>query len=158
LAEEEGQSLEAMLGDLAISIGICRRLFELLRTTPLPSRAMLNIRVYDRVPYFAYHRQDDEVIVGFYFLSRKGSSSAAYELVDGDTKRVFEGHFDLISSESASATIVEYDGARERANFNEALFADLRRELLAKLPAADELISRTPLNGALSKSASQSHN
>jgi len=141
LAVEEGQTPAALLGDLATSIGICHRLFELLESATLPASAELTIRVYDRVPYFAYHRQDTEAIVGFYFLSMKGYSSAAYELVDDVTKRVFDGHFGLILAEAARGTLVEYDGARGRATFNDQLFGELRTSLKQQLgPAADDLL------------------
>src|SRR5262249_24088383 len=109
LAKEEGQTLQAMLGDIATSIGICRRLFDLvLQDFPaLQHGAELTIRIYDRVPYFAYHKQDDDVVVGFYFLSTKGSSSAAYEIIDEQTKQVFGDHFIHIMYEAATTTLVE---------------------------------------------------
>lgn len=127
LAIEEGQTPQAMLGDIATSIGISRRLFDLLQQNfaSLPPGAELTIRVYDRVPYFAYHKQDDDVIVGFYFLSAKGSSSAAYELVDGKTKEVFGDHFVGMLSAAATSTLVEFDGARGRPSINESLFEEL---------------------------------
>lgn len=79
LADEEGQTLNAMLGDIDTSLKICRSLAELLEAQykDLPPGAELSVRVYDRVPYFAYHKQDREVIVGFYFDSAKGSTLAA---------------------------------------------------------------------------------
>jgi hypothetical protein len=131
LAMEEGQTPQALLGDVATSLGISRRLFELLERdfSNLPPGAELTIRIYDRVPYFAYHKQDDEVIVGFYFLSAKGSSSAAYELIDGATKEAFGDHFVGMLSAAATNVLVEFDGARGRPNFNSALFDQLRDSL-----------------------------
>ena len=133
LAEEEGQTLNAMLGDIKVSLGVCRKLAELLEThwQELPARAALSIRVYDRVPYFAYHRQDGQAIVGFYFDSAKGSTSAAYELVDDETKEAFEDHFKKISSDAATNTIVEFDGARGRPTFNAALVEELEKSIEA---------------------------
>lgn len=91
LAKEEGQRSRDMLADIATSLGICRRLQALLEAEyeKLQPGAQLGIRVYDRVPYFAYHQQDDIVLVGFYFRSTIGSTSAAYEPVDVVTKQVF---------------------------------------------------------------------
>jgi hypothetical protein len=148
LAKEESQTKEAMLGDIASSLGICRRLYDILcqNFEELKPGSEITIRVYDRVPYFAYHKQDDEVIVGFYFLSIKGSSSAAYELVDPETKQVFDGHFVSILSESVESTLVEFDGARGRPNFNEALYEELYgflEQLLGK-EKTDELVNRRP--------------
>jgi hypothetical protein len=127
LAREEGQTPKAMLGDIATSIGICQRLFALLQGNfrALPPGSELTIRVYDRVPYFAYHKQDDQIIVGFYFLSDKGYASAAYELVDEQTKQVFGTHFVRIMSDAASSTLVEFDGAREKPSFDKKLFDNL---------------------------------
>lgn len=90
LAQEENQTLKAMLCDIVTSLGICRRLFDLLQNsfTHLEASAELTVRVYDRVPYFAYHKQNDEVIIGFYFQSTKGYASAVYEIVD-EANKVF---------------------------------------------------------------------
>ncbi|MCC6698753.1 MAG: hypothetical protein IT365_24225 [Candidatus Hydrogenedentes bacterium] len=131
LADEEGQTLNAMLGDIAKSLVICRKLAELLdkHYQELPPGAALSVRVYDRIPYFAYHRQDTEVIVGFYFDSAKGSSSAAYELVDEETQQTFEEHFVRILSKAASNTIVEFDGARGRPTCNLELIEQLETSI-----------------------------
>ena len=134
LADEEGQTLNAMLGDIATSLRICRKLAELIETQyqDLPPGAELSVRVYNRVPYFAYHKQDSDVIVGFYFDSAKGSTSAAYELVDDETKDTFEEHFVRIRSEAARNTIVEFEGARGRPTYR----AELVEELLEVVDAA----------------------
>ncbi|MGD0073251.1 MAG: hypothetical protein ABSD31_02800 [Candidatus Binataceae bacterium] len=153
IAAEEGQTLQAMLGDVTRSLGICLRLDSLLQTefAALPANAELSIRVYDRIPYFAYHKQGDDVLVGFYFLSYKGSTSAAYELVDDVTKEVFGDHFAKIHSETTASSLVEFEGARGRPAFNGRLVAELRHCLSEKLGTdkVDELLSREnvePLN------------
>jgi hypothetical protein len=135
LANEEGQTPEAMIGDVARSIGISKRLFDLLRDNhdQLAPTAELTIRLYDRIPYFAYHQQDDDVTIGFYFLSSKGYSSAAYDVADEDTKQAFAGHFVRILSEATGSTLVEFDGARGRATFDTNLFGTLRTALVSHL-------------------------
>jgi hypothetical protein len=135
LSREEGQTLEALLGDIATSLGICQRLHHLLKDNykSLSPNSGLSIRVYDRVPYFAYHKQDNEVIIGFYFLSSIGSSSAAYEIVDNETKQVFGENFIRIMSDASPNTLVEFDGARGRPNFNKSLFDELRKVLEEQL-------------------------
>jgi hypothetical protein len=144
LAEEEGQAVVTMLEDIATSIGICRRLFDLLKAhyAEFQPGAELTIRLYSRVPYFAYHKQDEFVIVGFYFSSGKGSSSAAYEIVDERTKQAFGGHFDHILSEASRTTLVEFDAAHGYPRLDSALLDDLSNYLRGKLPAitADELM------------------
>ncbi len=135
LAAEEGQTLNAMLGDIATSLGICRELAGLLgkHCHELPPGAELSIRVYSRVPYFAYHRQDNDVIVGFYFDSAKGSTSAAYELVDAETKQTFEEHFVRVRSEATNNTIVEFEGARGKPTYNAALVETLEKAIQAAM-------------------------
>ena len=145
LAQEEGETPAALLGNIATSLGICRRLGELVRAhyLSLPAGAVLSVRVYDRMPYFAYHKQDNDVLVGFYFQSLLGSSSAAYELVDETTKRTFSEHFVRIHADAASTTMVEFDGAAGRPLFNNELFNELRKQLSAKLGPSrvDELLA-----------------
>lgn len=146
LAEEEGQRLKKMLGDIATSIGICRHLYDLLdqHYASLPPGAELTIRVYDRIPYFAYHKQNDHVIVGFYFLSAIGSTSAAYELVDERTKEVFGDHFVQILAEATKGWLVEFDGPRGRPSFNDDLYKQLRECVVEHLGAekAEEHLNR----------------
>lgn len=127
LSREERQSRSDMLSDLANSLGICQRLYELIRAAPpLPPTAQLNIRVYDEVPHFAYHREDDDVIVGFYFLSALGSASAAFEVLDPQTKAFFEGHFVSIFDRAANdGRIIEVSSHRAVPEFNTALYGKL---------------------------------
>ncbi len=126
LAREEGQSPEEMLGDIETSVQICKRLSELLlaNKSTLQSQAQLTISLYNRVPYFAYHRTDSQAIVGFYFMSNKGSASPAYELVDPQTKQTFSDHFVLVHN-SHSETLVEFDGPHNRVFFNNPLYKSL---------------------------------
>jgi hypothetical protein len=146
LAREEGQKPEAMLKDIATSIGICRQLSSLLQDNfaALQPGSYLTIRIFNRVPYFAYHKQDDQMIVGFYFASDRGDTSAAYELIDAQTKQAFHDHFSRIMAAAAENTLVEFDGARGRPSFDVDLFAKLYAHL--SLPGrlgkekADELL------------------
>jgi hypothetical protein len=146
LAAEENQRLETMLGDIAISIGICHRLNDLLlrNSASLPTQAQLRIRIYDAVPYFAYHKQDDQVLVGFYFRSDVGSSSASYEVVDEKTKEAFGDHFREIVAGATANWILDFDGAHGTHSFNAPLFEELRRLMSEKLGSgeADRLIKR----------------
>ncbi len=36
--------------------------------------------MYDRVAYFAYHREDERIVVGFYFAAATGQATAAFEM------------------------------------------------------------------------------
>jgi hypothetical protein len=127
LAEEEGEPKPSLLGNVAVSVGICKRLYDLINADRhlLPTSAQLTIRIYDQTPYFAYHKQDDQVVVGFYFLSMQGSSSAAYEVIDETTKLTFRDHFVQIGSKAVVNSVLEFDGARGVGNFNLALYEEL---------------------------------
>jgi hypothetical protein len=145
LADEEGEPPDSMLGNIAISLGISQRLADRLTTEfpNLPAGAHLTVRIYDRIPYFAYHKQDEQLIVGFYFLSIEGSSSPAYEVVDDKTKKTLEQHFGKIRAESKANILIDFDGARGGFVFNEKLFGDLRLFLKTKLDPnrIDELLN-----------------
>jgi hypothetical protein len=147
LAKEEGQRPEDMLSDIATSIGICRRLGDLLTTEAktLPKKCDLSIRIYDQVPYFAYHKQNEQVIVGFYFQSFLGSTSAAYEIIDSSTKELFSSHFVRIHSEVSSSTLVEFNGERARPRVENELF----ERLVGKL---SESLTQTRVNELMKRS------
>lgn len=134
LAREEGQQKDAMLANIATSIGICKRLHDLLRNTTVPPTAQITIRIYDAVPYFAYHsttkeqktgEREDDIIVGFYFLSDLGSTSAAYEVVDQNTRDQFRGHFVTTAARARDTTLLEVTAASDRRYFNEELYLRL---------------------------------
>lgn len=141
LAREEHQTAEQMMGDHATSVGICQRLHELVAAeSALHPRAELHVRVYDEVPYFAYHRErdlerpdQDLVLIGFYFASALGSDSAAYEVVDPSSRWTFEGHFTSIYDRSSAGSILEVNGSRNQVHFNHRLYDDLRAHLAARL-------------------------
>lgn len=135
LAHEEGQTEESMLSDLAVSLGICHRLYELINSEKsLPARAQLHIRVYDEVPHFAYHREDDDVVIGFYFLTLLGSASAAFEVIDTQTKQFFEEHFAGIFARAAgTGRILELSPHQTAPRFDAALYDELRNTLTKAL-------------------------
>lgn len=136
LANEEGQRLESILGDIATSLGICKRLSKLLENEykNLPANSELDIRIYNCIPYFAFHKQNDKVILGFYFPSMGlGSSSPAYEIIDDKTRQVFSGHFEHILTQAVSGSLVGFSGARGEPSFDEDLFEGLLKFLETRL-------------------------
>ena len=136
LAREEGQTARMMLSDIATSLGVCRRLYDLLAQSPLPATAQLQIRVYDEVPYFSYHRQGDHVIVGFYFVTALGSQSAAFEVMDEQTRSFFESHFTTLFDRSSDRIILEVSPNRGTPALNQELYADLTDHLAGALGTA----------------------
>jgi hypothetical protein len=151
LAKEENQSANELYSDLATTIGICERLYNSLKDHSYPS-ASLDIRLYDEVPYFAYHRVDDNVIAGFYFSSALGHSSAAYEIVDQQTRSFLEGHFISIFERARETWLLQIPVHRDRAEFNHTLFSQLKKALAKPLgeERLDQLLKggRLPTGGA----------
>lgn len=136
LAEEEGQTSAQLMRDLATSIGVVVRLSKLLARSDRgmsATQAQVQIRLYDEVPYFAYHCVDDAAIVGFYFSSALGHASAAYELVDTQTRSFFEGHFVSMFERARECVLFELDRRRGTAVLNEQLLWELRSFLSDKI-------------------------
>ena len=136
LAIEEGQTTDQMLIDLAKSVGVVVRLSNLLCAQySLSAPAKLQIRIYDEVPYFAYHRVADEAIVGFYFSSALGHASAAYELVDPQTQSFFEGHFLSMFERARDGNLLELDRHRGEVNLSHETIQSIKKSLEGKLGA-----------------------
>jgi hypothetical protein len=140
LAREEGQTLASLKQDLSRSLEICEQAARDISSEErqLPGSATLIVRVYDEVPYFSYHKEDEQSIVGFYFASALGSSSSAFELGDSSTRALFEGHFASIFDRASSTTIIEVSGARNRVHCNDFLIGELRTALADAQPAGAE--------------------
>ena len=132
LANEEGQTTKQLLGDIAASLGICRRLYEEIQQLNLPYRTKLSVNVFDEIPYFAYHKVEEQVVVGFYFSSNVGHQSAAFEVVDPQTKEFFGQHFNSIMARAHSTYIVRtnYNG---RPEINVPLLDQLKKMLINEL-------------------------
>ncbi len=133
LADEEGQSKMELLSDIAFSVGVCSRLYPLLRNTQLRPSAELHIRVYDEVPNFAFHREDKKIIVGFYFATSIGSTSAAFETIDDETGKFFQGHFDTVCFRSKNSRLLEIAPQTMAARFNSNLYEILCSSLVKDL-------------------------
>lgn len=147
LAAEEGQPRRTMLRDLATSVAISRRIADLVEQnrTNLPVKARLTICIYDRVPYFAYHKhkteKQAEVLVGFYFLTKKGQESAAYKVLDDFTANLFEDHFTALLAGRGCKTLVEFNGATGEVITNAGLF----EQLGAFFAGTEQLGKATPI-------------
>ena len=135
LAIEEGQKREQLLGDITTSLGICERLYDKIRHLSLPHSTTLAISVFDEMPYFAYHKVDDQVIVGFYFSSIVGHASAAFEVVDPQTKEFFGQHFNSIMARASSTYILRTNPHNSRPEMNTALVTQLKEMLIKELEA-----------------------
>jgi hypothetical protein len=128
LAEGEGQSSDSMLSHIATSIGICRRLYDILQKTEFHAPPKLYIRLFDEVPYFAYHKDGDDVIVGFYFREQLGLDSGAYRIMDEETKKDFSRHFASIFDRASS--LLQLSAGEVAATFNESLYDELCKKFI----------------------------
>ena len=146
LAEEEGQTEHQMLSDIATSLGICNRLYQAAKGTSFQAPAQLSIRAYDAVPYFSYHKDNEDVIVGFYFVTALGSQSAAFSVLDEETRSFFGGHFTSIFDHSSASAILDVAPQRGRPTFNSALYDEMCIMLSGKLgpDECERLILGTP--------------
>jgi hypothetical protein len=129
LAKEENRTPAEMLSEIARSVGVCRRLYSLLEKSPEGHHGAVCIGLYDEVPYFAYHREDKRIIIGFYFPTTYGSDSPAFELIDDDTRNLFSAHFAASLDRAARASTLLRLPRRGIPHFNDALY----RELLGAL-------------------------
>jgi hypothetical protein len=133
LSKEETQTHKQLLGDITTSLGICQRLYDNIKQLNLPHSTTLSINVFDEVPYFAYHKVEEQVIVGFYFSSIVGHASAAFEVVDPQTKEFFGRHFDSIMTRANSTYIVRTNPHNGRPEINSVLMANLKEFLIEQL-------------------------
>lgn len=136
LCQEEGQSEREFLEDMAISLGICRRIHKLIteKRDSLSPHAELHIRIYDELPHFSYHRHDEVVVVGLYLVSSLGSPSAAFQVADDETKKFFSDHFTAMFDRAADrGCIVDLTYNGRTPVFSDKLYEDLRDYLAEKL-------------------------
>lgn len=131
LANEENRDPIELVSDLAKSIGICQRLGDRLSDTRFGPNAELHIRVYDEVPYFAYHREDDTHIVGFYFAPTLGSFSPAFEIIDKCTQDFFDRHFATVYNKAR--ILLELLPNENNIRFNDLVYNDLHEALVRRL-------------------------
>jgi hypothetical protein len=132
LAKEEDQAPEQLLTDVATSIGVCNRLHKLLKDFD-QTAASLDIRVYNEIPYFAYHAVEENVIAGFYFSSALGHASAAFEIVDPQTRTFFESHFLSIFNRARDTWLLQIPAHRNKAELNTTLMSQLKKSLTKSL-------------------------
>lgn len=133
LANEEGQTRKQLLGDIAASLGICCRLYEQIQKLNLHHHTKLSINVFDEIPYFAYHKVEEQVVVGFYFSANVGHQSAAFEVVDPQTKEFFGQHFNAIMARAYSTYIVRTNPHNSKPEINVTLLDQLKKMLINEL-------------------------
>jgi hypothetical protein len=123
LAREEHREPTALLKNLWDSIQIIKKLYKLTIDQNLPVSAHLCIKLYDKVPYFAYHKVDEKTFVGFYFATQLVSSSSVYAVEDEYTRNHLEQHFASIFLQAQ--TLLEISSQHAAIFFNEKLVEEI---------------------------------
>jgi hypothetical protein len=134
LATEEGQSLREMLTDIKTSLMICKELYEILSNeNHINPKGKLSIRVYDQIPYFAFHKENEKMIVGFYFSTTKGYQSAAFQVIGQENQEFFRGHFISIYNKSLGNNVLELNPHGGTPVMNDKLFHELMNAIEEKI-------------------------
>lgn len=113
----EGQAVEKMLRDLAVSLGICLRLWKRHPTEKLPGT--LEVRMHSELVQYAFHSSRCsgssamEMLVGFYFAGRLGTKSPLFCIEDSGTQEAFEAHFVTVFDRAKSLLRYDAGGVQE---------------------------------------------
>jgi len=134
IAKEEGQMEQELLQDIDQSLVICKSIYERLgRETGLNNGGKLYIRLYNSIPHFAYHRDDEDVIVGFYFRKHTGSGTPALRVLDRTMKIRFEEHFKILFDDPTTPKLVEFGDHSRTPVFDHHLHQDFRAWIADRL-------------------------
>jgi hypothetical protein len=115
-----------------------------LSVQKIAPQADLWVGIHDQFLRFAYHKEDEKVIIGFYFpTQRDGYDSSIFEVIDDHTKDLFKRHIDAIR-DRAYPLLVGNGGHGADPWFNQALYEQLYDSLVEKLGAerVNELMGR----------------
>ena len=145
IADDEDREKEEILGDIATTVGICRRLYLLLEQLEEKPRASLFVGMHDRSPCFSYHKEDEKVIVGLYIPTRPKRQNSAFEALDPHTMELFRQYVDHIQSEATPLLTV--DGTISgNPTFRDTTYRQIYDALADRLNGAekvDELMARS---------------
>jgi len=131
LAKEEKQSLKKLLGNIAISLGIVERIkTEMGCQDSTNQDAQLHIGVYDKIAHFAYHKDDEKMIIGFYLATDIGFHTAAFEVYDDEIAGQFTSYVEHLYNQSLDSFLVRYPAY---PCFNKDLFEALHDHLVNQI-------------------------
>lgn len=123
LAREEGRQPEHFYANLQESFRTINKIYTIIKEYKIQHCAEFSIRLYDKIPYFAYHKVNAKVIVGFYFASSITPNSSAYEVTDEYTMEQFEKHFYSIFENSIP--LIEASTKHLHTFFNHTEFKEI---------------------------------
>lgn len=131
LAMEEDREPEALLNNLSDSLSIVNRLYNLTINKHFHNSAQLFVRLYDKVPYFAYHQVNEDVLIGFYFATSLVQTSSVYTVIDENSKRHFGDYFASIFT--SAKPLFELSARTPSVWFNENLNEEIKSHLVRRL-------------------------
>lgn len=125
IAEGEGQTYEKMMTDLAVTLGICRRLWRKLEEHgQLGIAGSVDIRVCSEVQQYAFHSVTNKVtgvrsmLVGLYFANSLGMNSPLFSVEQRDIQDIFTTHFVAIAKRSTSTSLLQYSPSSRCFNYD----------------------------------------
>ena len=118
LSLEEGKDM--LLESLTRSIGVVKRLHHLLKKDKLPHQSEIRIRVYNFIPYFSYHKDNQKSIIGFYFSASSVIPQPAYEILNQYEGRIFENFFNVMFEKGQP--LLEFIGHDKKLFFDNNLY------------------------------------
>jgi hypothetical protein len=130
IAESEHQPYEKMMTDLAITLGICRRLWTELEDKH-PVSGSIHIWMCKEIQQYAFHSGTNretgasQLLVGLYFANMLGMNSPLFAVDHKDIQDTFTAHFTTIAKRSVS--LLEYSPPIK--HFNHDLYFHCRDAL-----------------------------
>jgi len=131
LAIEEEREPKDFYRNLQEAFQTINKLYSLIKDIKFPHKTQFSIRLYDKIPYFAYHQVNDKVILGFYFASGLMHTSSAYKIIDNNTKIQFEKHFESIYDNSIR--LMEASSKHHQIQFNIEEFKNIQKVIDSKV-------------------------
>ncbi|MGD2114004.1 MAG: hypothetical protein PVG07_03060 [Acidobacteriota bacterium] len=121
IAMGQDQDPKDLRADLATTLGVCRRLWDLLENEELPGT--IEIKTCRELQQYAFHyvicssKRKVEMLAGFYFAGRVGMRSPLFSAEDESIQELFVEHFNTIFEHAK--TVLEYSrGSRRDFNFS----------------------------------------
>ena len=129
IARWEGQNPVDLMTDLATTLGISRKLSEILQHADLPGS--VEIRTCRELAQYAFHyvvckpKESVEMLLGFYFAGHVGCKSPLFTAENREVHELFEVHFTTVFDRSKR--LLSY--SRETSYFDHAYYRECQAAL-----------------------------
>lgn len=123
LMREEGPGGARLPENICASLEICEDLAKQLGKKPERLKGSIKVVLYSMIPYFAFHRVDEKMILGFYYYGQLGQETSPLRIRNKDFEHSIKVHIDRIFAAAESeGRILLAAGRNVEPTFNEALF------------------------------------